>query len=245
MPRYQAPVLGFRPVAAYARAMIADDLVPDDATRRTLARLTEKEKDCLRRRLRHQTAKEIALDLGISPHAVEKRLKVARAKLGVSSSLDAARLLEAAEGYGRLGPQSPDLAHGAHDDPRPAGRFWLAGGILMSLIIATALALALQASGSAPAERERNERDNRTSAQKIEAVVNQNFANLDRDHSGFIELGDVPAPDGGRQFIAMADKNGDGKLDLAEYRGWAAAITAKRGAETRRQVVEQSRSARD
>ena len=46
-----------------------------------LDRLTGGEKECLRRFLRHQTAKEIALDLGISHHAVEKRLKMARVKL--------------------------------------------------------------------------------------------------------------------------------------------------------------------
>jgi len=42
--------------------------------------------------------------------AVEKRLKMARAKLGLASSLEAARLLVAAEGYGRSGPQASDLA---------------------------------------------------------------------------------------------------------------------------------------
>jgi DNA-binding CsgD family transcriptional regulator len=34
-----------------------------------LARLTDNEKECLRRRLNQQTAKEMALELGISPHA--------------------------------------------------------------------------------------------------------------------------------------------------------------------------------
>ena len=66
-------------------------------------RLTEKEKECLRLWLGHSTAKQIALRLGISHHAVEKRLKMARTKLGLSSSLEAARLLEAVEGYQRTG----------------------------------------------------------------------------------------------------------------------------------------------
>jgi len=74
-----------------------------------LARLTDNEKECLRRRLRQQTAKEMALELGVSPHAVEKRLKMARTKLGLSSSLEAARLVVASEGYQRTGPQAPDL----------------------------------------------------------------------------------------------------------------------------------------
>src|SRR5688572_20585546 len=74
-----------------------------------LARLTDNEKECLRRRLRQQTAKEMALELGVSPHAVEKRLKMARAKLGLSSSLEAARLLAASDGYQQTGSQSADL----------------------------------------------------------------------------------------------------------------------------------------
>lgn len=64
-----------------------------------LAKLTEREKVCLRLWLQHKSAKEIAVDLGISHHAVEKRLKVARLKLGVASSLQAAQMLDAAEGH--------------------------------------------------------------------------------------------------------------------------------------------------
>ncbi len=56
--------------------------MPDPGPHPGIARLTENEKICLRRRLLPQTAKEMAADLGISPHAVEKRLKMARAKLG-------------------------------------------------------------------------------------------------------------------------------------------------------------------
>ncbi|MBX3593729.1 hypothetical protein [Sphingomonas sp.] len=52
----------------------------DDATRAALDRLTEAEKMCLRRRFVPQTAKEMAIDLGISPHAIDKRLKMARTR---------------------------------------------------------------------------------------------------------------------------------------------------------------------
>lgn len=79
-----------------------------------LARLTANEKECLRRRLLPQTAKEMATDLGISPHAVEKRLKMARAKLGVSSSLAAARLLAGAEEDQLMAPHIPDLPGGTN-----------------------------------------------------------------------------------------------------------------------------------
>jgi DNA-binding CsgD family transcriptional regulator len=74
-----------------------------------LARLTEREKVCLRLWLQHKSAKEIAADLRISHHAVEKRLKMARTKVGATSSLEAARMLSEAEGYGRTVAQTPDL----------------------------------------------------------------------------------------------------------------------------------------
>lgn len=113
-----------------------------------LKRLTDREKECLRRRLNHQSAKEMALDLGISPHAVEKRLKMARAKLGLSSSLDAARALEEWERYGRTGSQTPDLAIAA-----PRGKTWFTritvlGVVAVSLFTATLIFVAQQ--GVAP-----------------------------------------------------------------------------------------------
>ena len=83
-----------------------------------IARLTERERECLRHWLEHKTAKEIALDIGISHHAVEKRLKMARTKLGVATSLDAARILAQSEGYGRtvagpaeVGYDKPSSSH--------------------------------------------------------------------------------------------------------------------------------------
>jgi len=92
-----------------ARALIHSSM--DE--RSSLSRLTEREKVCLRQWLQHKSAKEIAADLGISHHAVEKRLKMARIKLGATSSLDAARMLVEAEGYGQAVPQSPDLVSDA------------------------------------------------------------------------------------------------------------------------------------
>lgn len=110
-------------------------MAPDQRTTQALARLTDSEKECLRRRLLPQTAKEMALDLGISPHAVEKRLKMARAKLGVSSSLEAARLLAAAEGYQSLVPRTSDLAR--PDVPGEAG----AAAVPLSGMVAHSLPL--------------------------------------------------------------------------------------------------------
>jgi hypothetical protein len=42
-----------------------------------------------------KSAKEIARDLGVSPHAVEKHLRAARGKLRVSTSAEAARIFAA------------------------------------------------------------------------------------------------------------------------------------------------------
>jgi DNA-binding CsgD family transcriptional regulator len=101
----------------------------------SLSRLTEREKICLRQWLQHKSAKEIAVELGISHHAVEKRLKMARTKLGATSSLDAARRLRAAEGYGQAVAQSPDLA----SDPlprHPAFVRWEVLGVVIMIVIA-------------------------------------------------------------------------------------------------------------
>jgi DNA-binding CsgD family transcriptional regulator len=92
----------------------AHNMQTDKQAEAALAKLTANEKECLRRRLLPQTAKEMATDLGISPHAVEKRLKMARAKLGVSTSLAAARLLASAEGDQLLVPHIPDLPDGTN-----------------------------------------------------------------------------------------------------------------------------------
>lgn len=55
-------------------------------------RLSPRQEECLRGILELKSAKEIAHDLGISPHAVEKHLRVSREKFGASTSAEAARL---------------------------------------------------------------------------------------------------------------------------------------------------------
>lgn len=62
-----------------------------------IARLTEAQRVALRLFMERKTAKQIALELGITPKAVELRLKGARDALGVSTSAEAARLLATAE----------------------------------------------------------------------------------------------------------------------------------------------------
>lgn len=74
-------------------------------------KLSPRQEQCLRGVLELKSAKAIARDLGISPHAVEKHLKVSREKFRVATSADAARLF-ARQQQGSEFPQSQvsDLA---------------------------------------------------------------------------------------------------------------------------------------
>ncbi len=114
-----------------------------------LDRLTDGEKECLRRFLSHQTAKEMAIDLGVTHHAVEKRLKQARDKLGADSSLEAARILAEAEGYVQTVSGSPELSQKTETKQDSWTKQPLVMGVLtMSLITATAIILLAQQAGS-------------------------------------------------------------------------------------------------
>lgn len=112
-----------------------------------LARLTEREKVCLRQWLQHKSAKEIAADLGISHHAVEKRLKMARTKLDAASSLQAARMLSQVEGYGQTVAHTPDLPSHAPSLQSVFTRPLIFGAIIMNLIGAAVLVLLMQPTG--------------------------------------------------------------------------------------------------
>jgi DNA-binding CsgD family transcriptional regulator len=132
--------------------------------RKSLSRLTEREKVCLRQWLQHKSAKEIAADLGISHHAVEKRLKMARTKLGATSSLEAARLLGEAEGYGQSVPQSPDLVSDAFPLHSAFTRLSVLGVAIMILVGAIVLGLLLQPAAFSQAS------DNQAAAPPAERV---------------------------------------------------------------------------
>lgn len=60
-------------------------------------RLTEKQRVCLRMVWQHRESKEIARELGISPHSVDGRIKTAMRTLGVDDRYEAARLVVASE----------------------------------------------------------------------------------------------------------------------------------------------------
>ena len=87
-----------------------------------IVKLTESQRAYLRLVLAHQSSKEIAQIFGISAHTVDKRIKEAMRILGVSSRIEAARILasyEPAAPDQGLGPQSPDLAEARGFRPSP------------------------------------------------------------------------------------------------------------------------------
>ncbi len=219
----------------------------DDAA----ARLTAREKEVLRAWLDHKSAKEIALDLGITHHAVEKRLKMARTKLGAGSSLEAARMLAQAEGmsqgYGQAVTASPDLPAPPRPVPSRRYRSIILGGIAVSLCAVLALALA-----PAPA------RPPAITEIEIDGDLGKLFAHHDTNGSGYLEQPESPfveiaflddtspepqdgaavigggiTPDHIAEFYAAADTDGDSRISLAEFTGWSKARWAEMGIEVR------------
>ena len=78
-----------------------------------LNKLNEAQRTCLRMVFMHMSSKDIARELGISPHTVDQRLKAAIQILGVDSRVEAARMLARHEGGGTYQPlvyQTPDIA---------------------------------------------------------------------------------------------------------------------------------------
>ena len=84
------------------------DIEPEVAYR--VAKLTEGQLDCLRLVALHLSSKEIAVELNISPHTVDQRIRGALHVLGVERRTQAARLVAQACGpYQRLIHQSPHI----------------------------------------------------------------------------------------------------------------------------------------
>lgn len=75
-----------------------------------VARLSDGQRQVLRMVDQHLNSKEIAAELGISPHTVDQRIRGAIRILGVARRQEAARLLGQAEGpYQRLIHQPPSI----------------------------------------------------------------------------------------------------------------------------------------
>ena len=83
--------------------------------------LSDGQRDCLRLVYNHMKSKDIARALGVSPHTVDMRLRTAMRTLGVTSRIEAARLLVQEESGGETTPdtyqpliyQAPDVAAAA------------------------------------------------------------------------------------------------------------------------------------
>lgn len=75
-----------------------------------VSRLTAGQLDCLRLVDQHLSSKEIAVELGISSHTVDQRIRIALQTLGVERRSQAARLVAGELGpYQRLIHQSPHI----------------------------------------------------------------------------------------------------------------------------------------
>jgi len=94
----------------------SDDAAYDPMAER-VARLTPGQLDCLRLIDQHLSSKEIAAELGISPHTVDQRVRQALQTLGVDTRKHAARIVsQYSEPYQRLIHQSPYIPA----EPQPA-----------------------------------------------------------------------------------------------------------------------------
>ena len=91
------------------------------------SRLNQRQRECLRLVYRNLEAKEIARELGLSPHTVVEHLRDARRILGAQRSMQAARMLAEFEGDNRIGydPLGVTTAASFNNGPpipdRPAG----------------------------------------------------------------------------------------------------------------------------
>src|SRR5690348_11885387 len=81
---------------------------PDDLAAERVAKLTAGQLDCLKLVDQHLSSKEIAAELGISPHTVDQRVRQSLQILGVERRSQAARIVAQYSGpYQRLIHQSP------------------------------------------------------------------------------------------------------------------------------------------
>jgi DNA-binding CsgD family transcriptional regulator len=87
---------------------LRDDSPAEQDVVERVAKLTEGQLDCLRLVNQHLSSKEIAVELGISPHTVDQRVRQALQTLRVSRRSQAARIVAQYSGpYQRLIHQSP------------------------------------------------------------------------------------------------------------------------------------------
>lgn len=194
-----------------------------DANR--FSKLTEREKEVLRLWLERKTAKEIAIELGVSHHAVEKRLKMARFKLGVASSLEAARILSEEERYQRAGAHPPDVPIRRTTAQGNGSQIKLTGAAIMITFALATLALAAQSTSSAEtygALPDSGVGENvgfkgvldkdmiRPTEAQIDVITRATFDFIDEDKSSFLEGLESPvgAPSE-KRLMPTKDENGN------------------------------------
>jgi DNA-binding CsgD family transcriptional regulator len=91
-------------------AMRSHRPAPEDRMAERVARLTRGQLECLHLVAQHLSSKEIAVELNISPHTVDQRIRGALATLGVDRRTQAARIVvQYSEPYQRLIHQSPHV----------------------------------------------------------------------------------------------------------------------------------------
>ena len=104
--------------AEQVRYMASKDIITDESSAQDpspVSRLTKGQLDCLLLVDQHLSSKEIAVELGISPHTVDQRIRFALQTLGVERRSQAARMVAQQLGpYQRLIHQSPHI-EGASD----------------------------------------------------------------------------------------------------------------------------------
>jgi hypothetical protein len=124
---------------------------------------------------------------------------MARAKLGLSSSLEAARLLSTTEGYQRTGPHAADLAAASPASDKRLYRPLIFGG-LMTLVAAAIVAIASQSSGSLAEVGTTPDTFRMAPAsdfvdgtpEELRAFAEERFRTMDKDGSGFVERDEAP-----------------------------------------------------
>lgn len=130
-----------------------------EARQAALVRLTPQERECLKLVAEQRSSKEIAHVLGISKASVDTYCNRARAKLGVSSRREAARIVRALEAERTAQPSAPAPVEAEERAPSKSGRWRLppvaalgplqrVGAILLGACV-FALAFGVLASGLA------------------------------------------------------------------------------------------------
>ena len=208
--------------------------------------LTSREREVLEGILDHKTAKQMGLEHGVSHHAIEKRLKRARQKLGADSSLDAAKLYR--DRYGRSVSGSPELERaddpGAfHSEPARTG-FWTHRKRIIAMLTLTILAAGAYAVSST-ADQPATAPSSRQVERALEGELvkaDTLFRSSDRDGSGFIErsefvfspamasinIGNLPesvdldaaalaSTKRRAAMFAIFDRDDDGRIDPGEF----------------------------